>query len=102
MNYLLPKPYLLFLQRIKEDSTIDRLKTVCVGDHIEAINDQNIVGCQHYEVAKMLKEKPRGTSFTLRLVGPKKAFDHNEYDYMDRGDLILDQHSNSEMLNEYG
>jgi len=61
-------------QRIKEGSTIDRLKTVCVGDHIEAINDQSIVGCRHYEVAKMLKEQPRGIPFTLRLVGPKKAF----------------------------
>uniref|UniRef100_A0A3Q4G9G7 GIPC PDZ domain containing family, member 3 n=2 Tax=Neolamprologus brichardi TaxID=32507 RepID=A0A3Q4G9G7_NEOBR len=64
-----------FIKRIKEGSTIDQLKTVCVGDHIEAINDQSIVGCRHYEVAKMLKEQPRGVPFTLRLVGPKKAFD---------------------------
>ncbi|XP_038147549.1 PDZ domain-containing protein GIPC3 [Cyprinodon tularosa] len=64
-----------FIKRIKEDSTIDRLKAVCVGDHIEAINDQSIVGCRHYEVAKMLKEQPRGLPFTLRLVEPKKAFD---------------------------
>ncbi|XP_058495054.1 PDZ domain-containing protein GIPC3 isoform X2 [Solea solea] len=64
-----------FIKRIKESSTIDQLKTVCVGDHIEAINDQSIVGCRHYEVAKMLKEQPRGMPFTLRLVGPKKAFD---------------------------
>ncbi|XP_061636020.1 PDZ domain-containing protein GIPC3 isoform X1 [Phyllopteryx taeniolatus] len=64
-----------FIKRIKEGSTIDRLKTVCVGDHIEAINDQSIVGCRHYEVAKMLKEQPRGIPFTLRLVGPKRAFD---------------------------
>nr|XP_033936750.1 PDZ domain-containing protein GIPC3 isoform X2 [Pseudochaenichthys georgianus] len=64
-----------FIKRIKEGSTIDQLKTVCVGDHIEAINDQSIVGCRHYEVAKMLKEQPKGIPFTLRLVGPKKAFD---------------------------
>ncbi|XP_026888149.2 PDZ domain-containing protein GIPC3 [Electrophorus electricus] len=64
-----------FIKRIKEGSTIDRLKTVCVGDHIEAINDQSIVGCRHYEVAKMLKEQARGEPFTLRLVEPKKAFD---------------------------
>lgn len=63
-----------FFQRIKEGSTIDRLKTVCIGDHIEAINDQSIVGCRHYEVAKMLKEQRRGVPFTLRLVEPKKAF----------------------------
>lgn len=64
-----------FIKRIKEGSTIDQLKSVCVGDHIEAINDQSIVGCRHYEVAKMLKEQSRGEPFTLRLVGPKKAFD---------------------------
>ncbi|CAL8393412.1 unnamed protein product, partial [Boreogadus saida] len=63
-----------FIKRIKEGSTIDQLKTVCVGDHIEAVNDQSIVGCRHYEVAKMLKEQPRGVPFTLRLVEPKKAF----------------------------
>uniref|UniRef100_A0A673JI58 GIPC PDZ domain containing family, member 3 n=1 Tax=Sinocyclocheilus rhinocerous TaxID=307959 RepID=A0A673JI58_9TELE len=68
-----------FIKRIKEGSTIDRIKTVCVGDHIEAINDQSIVGCRHYEVAKMLKEQPRGTPFTLRLVEPKKAFDRQKY-----------------------
>ncbi|KAJ8418935.1 hypothetical protein AAFF_G00004340 [Aldrovandia affinis] len=66
-----------FIKRIKEGSTIDRLKTVCVGDHIEAINDQSIVGCRHYEVAKMLKEQNRGMPFTLRLVVPKKAFGPN-------------------------
>ncbi|KAK1152561.1 PDZ domain-containing protein GIPC3 [Acipenser oxyrinchus oxyrinchus] len=64
-----------FIKRIKEGSIIDHLKTVCVGDHIEAINDQSIVGCRHYEVAKMLKELPKATPFTLRLVEPKKAFD---------------------------
>jgi len=69
----------VFFQRIKEDSTIDRIKTVCVGDHIEAVNDQSIVGCRHYEVAKMLKEQTRGTPFTLRLVEPKKAFGESEY-----------------------
>ncbi|XP_036409739.1 PDZ domain-containing protein GIPC3-like [Megalops cyprinoides] len=64
-----------FIKRIKEGSTIYRMDTVNVGDHIEAINDQSIVGCRHYEVAKMLKELPRGDAFTLRLVEPKKAFD---------------------------
>ncbi|XP_035271689.1 PDZ domain-containing protein GIPC3 [Anguilla anguilla] len=64
-----------FIKRIKEGSTIDRLKAVCVGDHIEAINEQSIVGCRHYEVARMLKEQSRGAPFTLRLVEPKKAFD---------------------------
>lgn len=61
-------------QRIKEGSIINRLQTVCVGDSIEAINDHTIVGCRHYEVARMLRELPRAQPFTLRLVQPKKAF----------------------------
>ncbi|NWR80583.1 GIPC3 protein, partial [Centropus unirufus] len=60
---------------IKEGSIINRIQTVCVGDSIEAINDQTIVGCRHYEVARMLRELPRAQPFTLRLVQPKKAFD---------------------------
>ncbi|XP_019406245.1 PREDICTED: PDZ domain-containing protein GIPC3 [Crocodylus porosus] len=64
-----------FIKRIKEGSIINRIETVCVGDSIEAINDQTIVGCRHYEVAKMLRELPRSQTFTLRLVQPKKAFD---------------------------
>ncbi|NXA56669.1 GIPC3 protein, partial [Nothocercus julius] len=64
-----------FIKRIKEGSIINRIETVCVGDSIEAINDQTIVGCRHYEVARMLRELPRAQPFTLRLVQPKKAFD---------------------------
>uniref|UniRef100_A0A8B9GKY3 GIPC PDZ domain containing family member 3 n=1 Tax=Amazona collaria TaxID=241587 RepID=A0A8B9GKY3_9PSIT len=62
-------------QRIKEGSIINRIQAVCVGDSIEAINDHSIVGCRHYEVARMLRELPRAQPFTLRLVQPKKAFD---------------------------
>nr|XP_045235336.1 PDZ domain-containing protein GIPC3 isoform X3 [Macaca fascicularis] len=63
------------LQRIKEGSIINRIEAVCVGDSIEAINDHSIVGCRHYEVAKMLRELPKSQPFTLRLVQPKRAFD---------------------------
>jgi len=60
-----------FIKRIKEDSVIDRLKNlVKVGDHIEKINDKSIVGTRHFEVAKMLKEIPLGSTFKLRLVEP--------------------------------
>ncbi|XP_063787172.1 PDZ domain-containing protein GIPC3 [Pseudophryne corroboree] len=64
-----------FIKRIKEGSITDRLQSVNVGDNIEAINDQTIVGCRHYEVAKMLRELPKTETFTLRLVEPKRAFD---------------------------
>ncbi|KAL4608282.1 PDZ domain-containing protein GIPC2-like [Arapaima gigas] len=64
-----------FIKRIKEGSVADGVKVICVGDHIEAINGNNIVGTRHYEVARMLKELPRGQTFTLKLVEPMKAFE---------------------------
>ncbi|XP_006634748.1 PDZ domain-containing protein GIPC2 [Lepisosteus oculatus] len=64
-----------FIKRIKEGSVTDGVKVICVGDHIECINGTSIVGTRHYEVAKMLKELPRGQTFTLKLVEPMKAFE---------------------------
>ncbi|XP_050686424.1 PDZ domain-containing protein GIPC1-like [Eriocheir sinensis] len=62
-----------FIKRIKEGSVIDRIKHIEVGDHIEKIDGKPLVGHRHYEVAKMLKEIPRGTTFVMRLVEPLKA-----------------------------
>lgn len=45
-----------------------------VGDMIESINGHGLIGCRHYEVAKMLKELPKGKDFTIKLVEPLKAF----------------------------
>ena len=60
-----------FIKRIKEGSVIDRRKTLIkIGDHIEKINDKSLVGARHFEVAKMLKELPVGSTFTMRLVEP--------------------------------
>ncbi|KAM4641616.1 PDZ domain-containing protein GIPC2 isoform 1-T11 [Discoglossus pictus] len=64
-----------FIKRIKEGSTIDRVKVINVGDHIESINGKNIVGSRHYEVAKMLKELEKGEPFTLKMMEPLKAFE---------------------------
>ncbi|XP_033327280.2 PDZ domain-containing protein GIPC-like protein kermit [Megalopta genalis] len=61
-----------FIKRIKEGSVIDRIKVIEVGDHIEKIDSDSLIGKRHFEVAKMLKEIPRGSSFTLRLVEPLK------------------------------
>lgn len=44
-----------------------------VGDHIERIDQTSLVGCRHYEVAKMLKDIPKGTTFIMRLVEPLQA-----------------------------
>uniref|UniRef100_A0A5F5PTW2 GIPC PDZ domain containing family member 2 n=1 Tax=Equus caballus TaxID=9796 RepID=A0A5F5PTW2_HORSE len=64
-----------FIKRIKDGSTIDSVKTICVGDHIECINGENIVGWRHYDVAKKLKELKKEELFTLKLIEPKKAFE---------------------------
>ncbi|XP_015601623.1 PDZ domain-containing protein GIPC3 [Cephus cinctus] len=61
-----------FIKRIKEGSVIDKVKVIQVGDHIEKINSENLVGRRHFEVAKMLKNIPKGSKFTLRLIEPQK------------------------------
>uniref|UniRef100_A0A8C5RIX8 GIPC PDZ domain containing family member 1 n=1 Tax=Laticauda laticaudata TaxID=8630 RepID=A0A8C5RIX8_LATLA len=63
-----------FIKRIKEGSVIDRIQIINVGDMIESINGQSLIGCRHYEVAKMLKDLPKGRTFTLKLTEPRKAF----------------------------
>lgn len=45
-----------------------------MGDMIESINGHRLIGCRHYEVAKMLKELPREKDFTIKLIEPLKAF----------------------------
>ena len=65
-----PSPW----QRIKEGSVIDRVPLIGVGDMIEAINGRSLVGARHYDVARALKELPRGRTFALQLTEPRKAF----------------------------
>ena len=43
-----------------------------IGDHIASIDDVSVIGYRHYEVAKMLKEKRRGSTITLSLYEPIK------------------------------
>ena len=62
-----------FIKRIKEGSIVDGLSDLIkVGDHIEKINERNLVGSRHFEVAKLLKEIPVGTKFTLKLAEPSR------------------------------
>jgi len=62
-----------FIKRIKEGSIVDKLSDLIkVGDHIEKINDKNLIGSRHFEVAKLLKEIPVGTTFTVKLVEPTR------------------------------
>jgi len=62
-----------FIKRIKEGSIINNIPYIEVGDHIEKIDGESLVGCRHYEVAKMLKEIPKGATFIIRVVEPLKA-----------------------------
>lgn len=68
--------YMIFpaFQRIREGSVIHQIHVINVGDMIESINGHRLIGCRHYEVAKMLKELPKGKMFTIKLVEPLKAF----------------------------
>lgn len=61
-------------QRIREGSVVHQIQVINVGDMIESINGHSLIGCRHYEVAKMLKELPKGKDFVLKMVEPLKAF----------------------------
>ncbi|PZC75123.1 PDZ domain-containing protein GIPC3 [Helicoverpa armigera] len=62
-----------FIKRIKEGSIVAKIPHIEVGDHIEKLDGENMVGKRHYEVAKILKDIPKGTTFTIRLVEPLKS-----------------------------
>jgi len=62
-----------FIKRIKDGSVVSRHNHIKVGDHIEKLDGRNLVGCRHFEVAKALKEIPRGTRFILRVIEPLKS-----------------------------
>ena len=63
-----------FIKRIKAGSIVSQITQICIGDLIEAVDGRSMVGTRHYEVAKLLKDLPQYTDFTLRLVEPRKAF----------------------------
>ncbi len=79
-----------FIKRIKEGSIVDKLgEYIKVGDHIEKINDRNLIGSRHFEVAKLLKEIPVGTTFTLKLVEPSREGFCKSYKSFDLKKFIL-------------
>jgi hypothetical protein len=62
-----------FIKRIKENSIIDKIKSVQIGDHIEKIDGKTLVGWRHVDVAKYLKGIPLGHTFKMSLVEPLRA-----------------------------
>lgn len=64
----------VFIKRIHSDSVVARSQpAVLVGDHIEKVNGQKVIGTRHYTVAAMLRAIPLGESFTLRVVEPRQS-----------------------------
>ena len=64
---------LIAFQHIKPNSTISQIEGICLGDHIEKINDESMLGKRHFEVAKALKDIPQGSTFSLRVIEPMKS-----------------------------
>ena len=62
-----------FIKRVRDQSVTSRYTEVKIGDHVTQINDKNVVGMRHYEVAKMLRELPLGEQFTLNLTEPLRG-----------------------------
>lgn len=62
-----------FVKRIKSDSVASTYSDLMVGDHIAVIDDVSVVGCRHYEVAKILKQKERSNTIKLSLYEPIKS-----------------------------
>ncbi|KAH9401057.1 PDZ domain-containing protein gipc3 [Tyrophagus putrescentiae] len=62
-----------YIKKIKEDSTASRVPFIKVGDHIESIMNQSMVGCRHYEVARFLKNIPLNEIFRITLIEPKRS-----------------------------
>lgn len=60
----------VFIKRIRENSIMDRLGVVHVGDHLEKLNETSLIGRRHYEVARMLKEIDCGSTLLIRLIEP--------------------------------
>jgi len=54
---------------------MSKVAEVAIGDHIAAINGEDMTGCRHFEVARKLKDIPVGSQFTLTLVEPKKSLE---------------------------
>jgi len=64
-----------FIKKVRDDSIMSRNANIQTGDHISKINGTDLTGCRHFEVARMLKEIPIGSEFSIEVVSPQKAFD---------------------------
>lgn len=71
-----------FIKVIKPGSIMAGIEGICVGDHVERVDDDSMIGLRHFEVAKRLKDIPKGTTFRLRVVAPLKSGFCKNYFYI--------------------
>lgn len=69
-----------FIKRIKEGSVIDKVPHICVGDQIVSINNNNIEGLRHFDVARMLRDLPINEKIVFEITEPKRGF--GKYEFM--------------------
>uniref|UniRef100_A0A1I7T2I8 PDZ domain-containing protein n=1 Tax=Caenorhabditis tropicalis TaxID=1561998 RepID=A0A1I7T2I8_9PELO len=63
-----------FIKIISPDSVFDRMRPATqVGQLIEAINGESVLGKRHYQVARILKNIRRGEECCIRLIAPKSS-----------------------------
>ena len=62
-----------FIKRIRQGSIMEDVPFVDVGDLIEKIDGESMLGFRHFQVAKKLREIPKGVTFLLRTVEPMKS-----------------------------
>ncbi|CAL8120882.1 unnamed protein product [Orchesella dallaii] len=63
------------VKQIKDGSIIDSCKAINVGDHIEQIDNDNMVGLTHQEVSNYLKSITIGKQIVMYLVEPRKILE---------------------------
>ncbi|KAH7644101.1 pdz domain-containing protein gipc3 [Dermatophagoides farinae] len=66
-----------YIKKIRTNSTASRVPFIQVGDQIESIMEQNMLGNRHYEVARFLKSIPLNEIFTITLIEPVAAIGNN-------------------------
>ncbi|VBB30325.1 unnamed protein product [Acanthocheilonema viteae] len=63
-----------FIKRIVPGTLASKAKPALeVGDFIEKINGESMIGRKHFDVARRLRTLPIGSTFTIRLIAPKKT-----------------------------
>ena len=78
-----------FIKRIKEGSIADGVAQICIGDHIEAINNITVVGTRHYDVARMLRELPVGEEIIFQLIEPVRSFGKSALGKNEEGNIKI-------------